>query len=452
MGLRRACLAAIGLAAFNPVALAQTGADEGWPLGERLLGKFKAGKYAEVVAEGPAGLKAEPWNQELRLALANSLLWTGHEWTAVETFRVLLGTELDAEARLGMANGLAWTGRMAQAVPHYQALRDGPKAGEAKLGLGNALLWMGRADLSMPLFQQLRAAYPGQDIGVEGEFYSRRALRARTVVGTAYSQDNAPTRRHEPIMSHAWRDSSKAVLFGLETTGGRDWNDDLDLSRREFAFRIESLDSWLAPRLSVSRQSAPQGRTFADLRVEATQWPLYVNVGRVNWGKLSFTLPALDLGLTADRYGLEGRYQVAAGELRGYANHFDISDGNRMENGDVRLTSRWRPWGPELRPFVGTHWRLSGRTDPNYWSPKTYVLGYVGIEGVWESRYWSVTAIGQVGFKLAGEASTSWTASLIAKRWIGDDWAIGLNGYAQSGTREAKYRAEGVSLLVEKLW
>ncbi len=45
-----------------------------------------------------------------------------------------------------------------------------------------------------------------------------------------------------------------------------------------------------------------------------------------------------------------------------------------------------------------------------------------------------------------------WAAYASAKRWLGPDWAVGIVGYAQSGTREAKYHAEGVSVTLEKLW
>jgi len=64
----------------------------------------------------------------------------------------------------------------------------------------------------------------------------------------------------------------------------------------------------------------------------------------------------------------------------------------------------------------------------------------------------TITAIGQVGIKLAGEASTSVGGALITKHWLGEDWAVGLNAYAQSGSRESKYRAQGVTLFVDKLW
>lgn len=452
-GNLRAAVAAIGLALSSSIAAAQApAADEGWPPGEQLIGKFKAGQYAEVIAQAPATLRAEPWNHELRLAYANSLLWNGGEAAAIEQFRLLLDTELAVDARLGLANALAWSGRLADSIPHYRMLLDSPKADEAKLGLANALRWMGRDDLALPLFRELRAAHPDKDIGAEGLFYARRAVRPRTTFGTAYTQDNTPTRRHEPSVAHVWRNAANDWIFALEASGGRDWKYPVKLERSEVGFRVESLDLALAPRLSVSRQVEPQERTFGDVRLRLADWPLYLNAGRINWGKLAFTVPSLAQGLTANRYGFEGQYSTAYGELRGYANHFSISDDNRIVNGDMRFTLRWRPLGKDIKPFLGTHWRRSDHPDPDYWSPRRFVMGYVGLEGGWEQRDWTFGALVQAGFKVAGEATNAWAGFVSAKRWLGEDWAVGFTAYSQTGTREAKYRAEGVSVQIEKLW
>ena len=337
-------------------------------------------------------------------------------------------------------------------MPHYLLLVHGSKAGEAKLGLANAYLWMARPDLSLPLYNELRAAYPEEQTGVEGLLFARRQLRARTTLGATYNHDNTPMSRHEPFVSHTWRAANNTLIFGLAASGGRDFDDQTRLPRREYEVNLESLSTWLEPRLSISRQTEPRERTFGDLRLQVNDLPMYVNIGRINWGKSAFTIPALDQGLTANRFGVEGKYQFAIGELRGFANYFSISDGNRINAGDLRVTSRWRPWGRELKPFYGVQWRFSNHIDPDYWSPKTYALGYVGLEGEWERRMWMINAIVQAGVKLAGEASTSVAGSLVAKRWIGEDWAIGMTGYAQSGSRASKYQAAGVTAFIEKLW
>jgi tetratricopeptide (TPR) repeat protein len=487
MPLLRALVAATGLALLGGNAFAQAPADANWPASERLMSEYKAGRYAAVIAEAPTVLQSEPWNNELRLAYGYSLLWTGAEWPALEQFQRLLDTDVGVDARLGLANGLAWSGRMSEALPHYRLLLNGPHAGEAKLGLANALRWMGRDDLALPLYRELRAAYPDKDVGEEGLFFARRAVRARTTVGFNYSHDNAPMTRHEPFVAHSWRMFDNSVLFALEASGGRDRGtfvdegvrEDFRYDRREYGVRIETFDLPLAPQLVLSRRVKPgddelsenagvpglklPARTFGELRLKLTDWPLQLHVGRVNWGKSAFTGAAQLLALEADRIGIEGRYQLNVGELRGQANHYRVKQGpitdllrydadNTIDAGDVRLALRWRPWGREVKPFVGTAWRYSDRTDPAYWSPRKYLLGYVGLEGEWVTREWSVTLLGQVGFRMQGEASTSVSGAIIAKRWIADDWAIAVNASAQSGSRESKYRADAISVALEKLW
>jgi tetratricopeptide (TPR) repeat protein len=447
--------------------------------------EYRAGHTAAVIEGAPAALKAEPWNRELRLAYANSLVWSGHEWASVEQYEMLLGTELEVDARLGLANALAWTGRMSESVPHYKMLLESKHKGEAKQGLANAYLWMKREDLAYPLFTQLRETYPDQEVGKEGLFYTLRAIRARTTFGYNYLHDNQPMTREEPYLSHSWRMFDNSLVLGLQAAPSRDKFEDLakpgvglKLERKEYTFRAEAIALPLAPRVYVTRvneidtddSGSPfnlnpvPARTFAELRLTLTDWPLYVHAGRIDWGKQSFTGKAQAYGLIADRYGIEGTYQLAWGEIRAFANTFRISQGdvpaalnyatadNTVNNGDLRLYTRWRPWGPQIKPFVGAHFRYSDHNDPLYWSPKKYALGYFGVEAGWDQRYWTIGALVQGGFKLAGDASEAWNTSFSAKRWLNDDWAVGMTAYAQGGTRTANYRAYGAGFTVEKLW
>jgi hypothetical protein len=279
-------------------------------------------------------------------------------------------------------------------------------------------------------------------------------LRPHTTLGDIYNRDNTPTRRNEPYLTQTWRDSSGAYIFGLSANVGHDWNPTLgrDLERREYGLQVENVDWAIPSRLAISRQEEPNGLTFGELRLGSPTGPLYVAGGRENWGKLSFTVPALDKGLTANHGELGGRYQIAPGELRGFFNYWDISDGNHVENAEVRLTSRWCPFGQEIRPYIGVHWRGADRTTPDYWSPRTYTLGFGGVEWDYQRRYWSLYGLAQAGFKIAGEASTAWSVALGGKRWIGADWAVGANVYSLSGTRQVNYRAEGGTVTLEKLW
>ena len=444
------------------------------------MSAYRAGNYTEVIKGAPATLAAEPWNNELRLAYAYSLIWSGREWQSTAEFEKLIGTEVEVDARLGLANSYAWTGRLGESLPHYRLLAGTKHAGEAKQGLANSLLWMHREDLALPLFQELRVTYPDQEVGKLGLFYALRATRARTTLGTTYNHDNQPMSRNDPVLSHTWRMFDNSLILGIAGGESKDWFENAggaSYKRREYTFRAEAMALPLEPRLYVTRVdeldtenagtifrlNPVPARTFGELRLTLADWPLYVNVGRIDWGKQSFTGKAQATGLVADRYGIEGTYQVEWGEIRGFVNHFKISQGdvpavlqynadNTVNNADLKLYTRWRPWGREIKPFIGAHMRYSDHTDPAYWSPEKYAVGYVGLEAGWEDKYWTLAALGQFGFKLAGDASTAYIASLAAKRWLNDDWAIGMTAYTQGGTRTANYRASGASITVEKLW
>jgi tetratricopeptide (TPR) repeat protein len=478
--LKRGLAAAIVLSLCAATAGAQVTPDTGWPASEGLMSQYRSGNYAAVIAGAPATLNAEPWNNELRLAYAYSLIWSGREWDSTDEFMKLIGTEVEVDARLGLANSYAWTGRMSESLPHYRALLNTKHRGEAKQGMANALLWMRREDLALTLFRELRAEYPDQDVGKEGLYYALRATRARTTLGYTYTHDNQPMTRREPSVTHAWRMFDNSVILGVGYSPSKDSFDNspgLSLERKELTLRAEAVAIPLAPRVIYTRVNEIDtdnagtlfalnpvpARNFGELRLTLTDWPLYVNVGRVDWGKQQFTGAAQVHGLVADRYGVEGTYQVAWGEVRGFANRFKVSQGdvpapleyaadNTLDNADLRLYTRWRPWGKEIKPFVGAHYRNADHTDPFYWSPRNYVLGYAGLEFAWEDKYYTVAGILQGGWKLAGDASSAWLAAFSAKRWLNDDWAVGMTAYAQGGTKTANYRAHGAGITVEKLW
>lgn len=449
---------------FRPIALAgllfvafQANAappteDQDWPLSSRLLDSFSAGDYARVITESPRVLRNEPHNNELRLAYANSLLWTGDAWGSAAHFRQLLGSELDTEARLGLANALAWSGRMADSIPYYESLLDGPQEKEARLGLANAQRWRGRPDLALPHYRRAIADDPASQEAATGLLFTERELRPRTVIGVERTHDNSPMDRRDVTISHTWRDSSMTRIFSVAQTFGKDWIPGLSENQRDLTVRIEDLGMVLAPRLELSHQDTPNSDTFGQLRLKLADTPFYANLGRINWGKTEFNMNALNSNLSAKLIGLEGKVQTGAGEFQGFVNYYDISDNNHIVYGDIRLTPWWRPYGSGFRPFIGVSSRNSGHQVDNYWSPTTYAVGYVGAELDWESASWNFSTFASVGTKLAGDASTYWSAGLTAKRWIGRDWAIGANIWGQDNGRSTSYKSFGMGLQLEKLW
>jgi tetratricopeptide (TPR) repeat protein len=428
--------------------------DEDWPLGSRLLDSFAAGHYARVVAEGPKALEQEPDNDALRLAYANSLLWTGQTWNSAEHFQKLVGTAQDQTARLGLAHALSWTGRMAQAIPFYESLLDGPVAHDARLGLANALRWSGRADRALPHYQRAMNEEPTSKDAIHGVVYSERALRATTAISAQFAQENNTAGGQELVLklSHSLRNDEKTRIYTLDISRAVDRVVGLTDPAQAFSFEVEDLEMALAPRLRISREVSPNETWLGQLRLKLGETPLYVNIGRISWPKTPLGAQNLDVGITANQLGLEGKYQTGIGEFRGSVNQYALSDGNQIHGGDLRLTPWRTPFGREIRPYAGLAWRATQTPTPNYWSPENYVVGYVGIEGEWETPEWYVFTFLTLGDRLAGDGSRYWSAGLNAKHWFRRDMALGAGLWSQSSLGEGSYQVYGLNMQLEKQW
>lgn len=448
-------LLALMLAAGNAIAAPDPAPeDPDWPLADRLLERYAAGRYTEVAAEGSRLLADEPENKALRQAVANSLLWTGDAWAAAPHYRTLLAEAApDAPTnRFNLANALAWTGRTAEATRHYETLLDSPLARESRLGLANAWRWHGRPDLAQPFYREVLEADPGNSDASDGALLVERALRPHTEVAIAYQKDNAPNRQREVTVRHTWRNAAGDRIFAVGAAGGRISGSGPSDSLQEISARVEDLSLPLSPSLEVARQVDPTAKTFADLRLRLADLPVHLVVGRVNWGKVAFNAQAIDDGLTARHAGLEFVAPTAAGMLGGALHHFAVSDDNHVNTVDLRLAPWARPWGQAVRPVLGISGRYADRTDPRYWSPERYLAGYLGVEGEIVRGDWSLAAYLQGSFRLAGEATTSWAGVLHGKRWLNRDWAVGARAAAQTNAQGGTYRARSVQATLERLW
>src|SRR5436309_11680303 len=97
-----------------------------WPLAtlaQSALERYEAEDYRAAarlglreLASAPQGAKTD----ELRLAVANSLAWTGDYDPAIAQYKALLGTRYDSDARVGLANVLRWNGQADLAEPYYR--------------------------------------------------------------------------------------------------------------------------------------------------------------------------------------------------------------------------------------------------------------------------------------------------------------------------------------------
>ena len=453
--MKRVCLTALlmlGLSSLPAPSWSATLEDQDWPLSSRILDSFSAGNYARVIDDAPRALAAEPDNEELRMAYANSLLWHGQAWQSSERFRRLLATSLEPQARLGLANSLAWTGRVFESIQHYEKLLATPLDKPARLGLANALRWSGRADLALPHYRRLLSEDPGNLDAMRGIVYCERVLRPSTVVGFENLHDSSPMRRAELQVKHTFRDDSRTRIFSLIRSADRDKSSTMSSTQDAATLEVEDLALPMAPRLSVGREYFPSELTLWDLRLKLSEAPVYLYGGKENWGKTAFNIPALQAALTADRLGLSATFLSAAGDLSGSINTHHVSDGNRISDADLKLTPSWRPFTPEIQIYTGIAARRATVRAAEYWSPLHYSVAYVGIKGEWETLDWNLSGFVSIGARLAGEASDYWSTGMTAKRWLNHDWAIALRLVAQSSAGAGSYNSNGLSVQIEKLW
>jgi tetratricopeptide (TPR) repeat protein len=453
--VKRLCLSALlvlGLSWLPAPVQAAPQEDQDWPLSSRILDSFSAGNFARVIDDAPRALAAEPHNDELRLAYANSLLWHDQAWQSSEQFHRLLGTALEAQARLGLANSLAWTGRVSESIQHYEKLLTTPLDKPARLGLANALRWSGRADQALPHYRRLLSDDPGSTDAARGIVYCERVLRPSTVVGFERLHDSSPMTRGELQIRHTFRDDSRTRIFSLIRSADRDKSSTMSSTQDAAALEVEDLGLPMAPRLSIGRAYFPAELTLWDLRLKLSEAPTYLYVGKENWGKTAFNIPALQAALTANRLGFSATLLSAAGALSASINTRHISDGNRVSDADLKLTPRWRPFDRAIQIYTGLAGRRATRVAADYWSPLHYSVGYVGIKGEWEGHDWSLAGFASIGGRLAGEASNYWSTGISAKRWLTDDWALALRLSAQSSAGAGSYKSNGLSVQLEKLW
>ena len=131
-----------------------------------------------------------------------------------------------------------------------------------------------------------------------------------------------------------------------------------------------------------------------------------------------------------------------------------IDDGNNMQTALVRYTPPFKLISRHLRPLLGIEHRKARHTSPSYWSPdQGYGAAFAGVEGDWSDDRWSLAASLQRGWRLYGEASASWSASLSGSYDFGQNWTAGARAWVVRNRREdAPYRGGAITLFVEHRW
>lgn len=390
---------------------------------ERVMTRYRDGDYEGVVALGPGLLGDNPQDHELRLALANSM---------------------------------AWTGRYASALAQYRALASTPFANQAEVGAAYIDLWRQRPFYALPAFERVLAREPGSRDASEGVSRALDRLRPRTTVRLGTASDTADMRRTGGSIDHVWWDRTAETRFEVGAGADREQINPISLSRNynEIGFSVFRPRTVLAPRVDVSGTTDPCRSGYATAQVEpVTDW-LRIQAGRVNWGRLAFNARALDACLYAARIGVAGTPESALGRVVYSASFNRISDANQITEASVRLEPEILKLGYGFSVDVGAAARHAKRNDPRYWSPADgHGIVFVGLGySRWTERGGFYLRL-QPGTGVWGEAEGfNWGIGGGGRLELGRNWAIGLDAWAGSNPRPGQYRYRTVTLALEHAW
>jgi hypothetical protein len=379
------------------------------------LERYEAGDYREAARRGLEILASDPGLHALRLAVANSLAWTGRYDPAIEQYRALLGTRHDSAARLGIANVRRWSGQ---------------------------------PDLAEPLYRELLEREPANEEAQRGLAATGRELRPALTLRIAQTEDNQDLRRDELWLTYRRWSEDRAWRFEVAALREEYFSPLNDFIDHGLQGSIWAVRAPLSPRLEASIYDSAG---FAVVELQPVRDRLQVRFGRVNWARMAFNAAAD--GLTANTLGFLGEAYVGIGSLRGRFESYDISDGNRILDGELQLTPTWQPlrWGLEW--FGGVYGREAKREDPRYWSPRpAYGLAFIGLRRGWHSERSDVTASLRAGLGFTDTAKRSWGPALTGRYWLSNDIAIGLEAWMVDAPRPAEYRVHQVAAFVQHLW
>ena len=389
------------------------------------LERYEAGDYKAAARLGRAELAnapAGPKTEELRLALANSLAWTGDYDPALDEYRALFGTKYDSDARVGYANVLRWRGQADLAAPYYrEVLARDPKNEEAKLGqeLGG---------------RELRPAL------------TTRVTRTADNQGAGFNELALGYRRWTENLGARWDVGALAGKF--DTRQG-------DFSTRGVQGSVWLPHTTLAPKLEAFAydNGAADTRLFGALQLEPLRDKLRLRLARVDWGRQAFSGAATRDGLSATMLGLFGETGTPVGTVRARLDGYHISDDNRVLDGEASITPAWQPLPGQLKWSSGVAMRRAEREDPRYWSPNpAYGVAFVGLSRGWYTDRVDITAYVRRSFAFTETARDGWTAGLSGKYWLLPTLAVGLEAWAVSAPRPEPYSLHQVAAFIQQLW
>ncbi|MDQ5848129.1 MAG: tetratricopeptide repeat protein [Pseudomonadota bacterium] len=381
------------------------------------LERYEAEDYREAARLGLGILAVDPEQHGLRFAVANSLAWTGRYDPAIEHYRALLGTRYESQARLGIAN---------------------------------VRLWSGQPELAESLYLDVLEREPGNAEAQRSLRRTGRELRPSASLRIVQTEDNQNFARDELWLTYRRWSEDRTWRFDVGALHDRNKSPLADSTASGLQGSVWAVRLPLSPKLEASIYDS---EVFATMQLEPFRDRLQIRLGHVNWGRMAFNASALAAGLTADTLGVFAEAHTFIGSLRGRLEGYDISDGNRVIDGELQLTpARQRlPW--RLEWFGGVYGRGADREDPRYWSPRpAYGLAFLGLRRTWSTERADVTASTRAGVGFTDTAKGSWSLGLSGRYWLTNDVAIGLEAWTVDAPRPAEYRVQQVAAFVQHLW
>jgi hypothetical protein len=358
------------------------------------------------------------------------------------------------DLRFALANSLAWTGRYDEASAQYRQLLGTPYDARARLGLGNVHRWRGQAHLAEPYYYEVLSREPSNQDAIDALALTGRDLRPALTLRASRTKDPELRRDEFTVSYRRWSDDRR---FRLEAglLGAR-----MSSSLGGWSPRGVFASAWaqalpLSPQVDASYYDADANhaaRFFGSVQVEPLKDRLKLRAGRVDWGRTAFSAGATADGLTARTIGAVVEAGVAGGKLRARVDAYDISDGNKVLDGDAQMTPAWQPLPLGLTWFGGVYLRDADREDPRYWSPdRTYGVAFAGVQRHWSFDRAELSASVRRGFAFTSTAGDSWSAGLSGRVWLQPNLALGVEGWAVDAPRPGSYRMHQVGAFLQRL-
>lgn len=370
---------------------------------------------------------------------------------ATDGLNLLNKEKFDDQLKFYIANSLAWTSRFKDAEKVYESLKGTNYAKEALIGRANLNRWQQRQHVAEPLYKEVLKTDPQNVDAVEGLILTGRATRPKISTIFGGINDSSDVQMRFWTLNHSWRDASQENIIEIETSRNQTQNLVLHARQSDLTVRYRMLEAPFKPKLEASTDGT---KFYGNVGVELDALPISIDVGRVNWAKVSINPNAPANHLSATRVGVQGIGRFDFGDVVGRADIYKISDGNTVTTSSLRWTPAWRPFGGNVKPIVGIDTRNASFGTGNYWSPAQGSGSlYAGILGEWSAQDWSFYATATPGMRLLGEAGKSWSLSAGGKRWLNKNWALSMNLWAMGSRRDnTEYRAQSLNITLDRLW